>query len=444
MKKLQKTILLFLAVAISITTQAQLGGLLKKAKDKVTEKKEVTTTEGGNKTTEVVNGTKNNDERWEKGEFTFPDATYRNEYQQRTYNIFQVKEKFGALESLSHVRKEGEKGTFHFAKDYPELKSLINDEHIVNATIQFSGTPFKNGKGDGKTSFSSNGEHIYAQLEAKAGTIKDVFNIKTDENIRFSFMYYIYSDDGDKLIGDFSTSAGNFIVTPQMAKEKYLVLDIMPAKENAIIYGNKETGFNRTASDFAFLHKQENFSKSGNYKVRLVLLTPYTDEWGKPISGTSMDCNGFFDYSFTIKDAKARFEEGKEIHAYLSDYVREAPVALPEEWKAKSSSVAMGIPQAKLVEMIKNRHASRLVKYTLVKFYASASSGGWTVEKNEFGIPLYRYSSQWYTAFWKNNDGTDCFYQGFGLRQNYEGGGKYSASFVDEEPYKNLRCEEMK
>jgi hypothetical protein len=451
MKKLQQIFILLLAFTISSTTQAQLGGLLKKAKDKVTEKKTTTTTSStttatgeGTKTTEAAIETKNNDKRWEKDEFTFPDAVYKNEYQQRTYNITQIKEKYGALESLSHVRKEGEKGTFHFAKDYPELKDLINDEHIVNATIQFSGTPFKNGKGDGKTSFSSNGEHVYAQLVAKAGTIKDVFNIKTDENIRFSFMYYIYSDDADKLIGNFQTSAGNFIVTPQMAKEKYLVLDIIPTKENAVIYINKEMGFNSTASSFAYLHTQENFSKSGNYKVRLVLLTPYTDEWGKPISGTSMDCNGFFDYSFSIKDAKARVEEGKELNIYMSNNVNEAPVALPKEWKATTSAITMGIAQAKLVEMIKNRHASRLVSYKLVKFYASNSNGGWTVEKNEFGIPKYRYSSQWYTTFWKKNDGTDCFYQGFGLRQNYEGGGKYSAAFVDEEPYKNLKCEEMK
>jgi hypothetical protein len=441
MKKIIPICLLFLAITIGTHTQAQLSGLLKKAKDKVTEKTTTTTSSSNSssQTTETVI-----DKRWEKGAFTFPDATYRNEYQQRTYNISQVKEKFGALESLSHVRKEGENGTFHFAKDYAELKSLINDEHIVNATIQFSGTPFKNGKGDGKTSFSSNGEHIYAQLEAKAGTVKDVFNIKTDENIRFSFMYYIYSDDGDKLIGDFSTSAGNFIVTPQMAKEKFILIDVMPTKENAIIYANKEMGFNSTASSFANLHTQENFSKSGNYKVRLVLLTPYTDEWGKPISGTSMDCNGFFDYSFSAKDAKARVDEGSQVFTYMKENVNNAPVALPKMWSEKSSVLAMGITQTKLIEMYKNSYADKLADFNLLKLHATNSNGGWTIEKNDLGIPKYRYSSQWYTVFMKSKNGKACFYQGFGLRQNYEGGGTYSASFIDSQPFKYVECEGMK
>jgi hypothetical protein len=444
MKKITQTVYLVLLLALTSNTQAQLGNLLKKVKDKVSEKKETTTTEGGNKTTEVVTN-KNN--QFEKGVFLFPERYNGNSvgYNSNNFlNLYKIKETYRALESLSHVRKEGEKGTFHFAKDYPELKDFINDEHIVKATIQFSGTPFINGKGDGKTSFSSNGEHIYAQLEANSGTIKDVFSIKTDENIRFSFTYYIYSDDENQLIGNFQTSTGNFIVTPQMAKEKYLVLDIMPAKEDAVVYTNKEMGFNSTASSFAYLHTQEKFSKSGNYKVRLVLLTPYTDEWGKPISGTSMDCNGFFDYSFSIKDAKARVEEGSELYTYMKENINNAPVALPDEWSEKSSPLTMGVTQAKLVEMYRNIYDDKLTDFTLVKFHATNRTGGWNIQKNDLGIPTYRYSNQWYTIFMKSKNGKACFYQGFGLRQNYEGGGQYGASFIDEETFKYVKCEEMK
>jgi hypothetical protein len=447
MKKLQQAIFLFLAITISTSTQAQLGSLVKKAKDKVTEKKVTTTTSDvGSKPTETVTEP-NKNKQYEAGVFLFPERYNGNSFGYNSnnfINLYKIKEKYGVLESLSHVRKEGEKGTFHFAKDYPELKDLINDEHIVNAAIQFSGTPFKNGKGDGKASFSSNGEHIYAQLEAKAGTIKDVFNIKTDENIRFSFTYYIYSDDADKLTGNFQTSMGNFIVTPQMAKEKYLVLDIMPAKENAVVYANKEMGLNSTASSFAYLHTQENFSKSGNYKVRLVLLTPYTDEWGKPISGTSMDCNSFFDYTFSSKDAKARVDEGSALYTYMKENINNAPVALPEEWSEKTSPLTMGVTQAKLVEMYRNSYNDKLADFILVKLHASNSNGGWTIQKNESGIPSYRYSGQWYTVFMKSKNGKACFYQGFGLRQDYQGGGQYGASFIDKETYKYVKCEDMK
>jgi hypothetical protein len=445
MRKLQQTLILLLAFTISSNTQAQLGGLIKKAKDKVTEKKATTTTtDGATKTTEAATDQKNNDKRWEAGTFLFPEMYHGSSFGYNStnfINLYKIKEKYGVLESLSHVRKEGEKGTFHFAKDYPELKGLINDEHIVNATIQFSGTPFKNGKGDGKTSFSSSGDHIYAQLEAKSGTIKDVFNIKKDENISFSFMYWIYNDEADKLTGNFATSTGNFIVTPQMAKEKYLLLDVLPTKENAIIYGNKETGFNRTATDFAFLHKQENFSKSGNYKIRLVLLTPYTDEWGKPISGTSMDCNGFFDYSFSAKDAKARVEEGSEVHTYLSNYVREAPVPLPETWKAKSGAPMAGYSVAKYnQEYLKYYPNVKIVK-TFMKDDAT-----WSVMKdNDNFLPIYKYSNQWVTYFVKNAKG-QCYYHKCNLRQDYQGGGTYGASAlaVFDSEIKYVDCNEMK
>jgi hypothetical protein len=444
MKKLQQAIFLFLAITISTSTQAQLGSLVKKAKDKVTEKKVTTTTSDvGSKPTETVTEP-NKNKQYEAGVFLFPERYNGNSFGYNSnnfINLYKIKEKYGVLESLSHVRKEGEKGTFHFAKDYPELKDLINDEHIVNAAIQFSGTPFKNGKGDGKASFSSNGEHIYAQLEAKAGTIKDVFNIKTDENIRFSFMYYIYNDEADKLTGSFTTSAGNFIVTPQMAKEKYLLLDVLPTKENVIIYGNKETGFNRAASDFAYLHTQENFSKSGNYKVRLVLLTPYTDEWGKPISGTSMDCNGFFDYTFSAKDANARVEEGKEVHTYLSSYVREAPVPLPETWKAKSGAPMAGYSVAKYnQEYLKYYPNVKIVK-TFMKDDAT-----WSVMKdNDNFLPIYKYSNQWVTYFVKNTKG-QCYYHKCNLRQDYQGGGTYGAAAlaVFDSEIKYVDCNEMK
>jgi hypothetical protein len=104
----------------------------------------------------------------------------------------------------------------------------------------------------------------------------------------------------------------------------------------------------------------------------------------------------------------------------------------------------MGIAQPKLIEMFRNHFDGKLSDFNLVKLHATSSNGGWTVEANEFGIPRYRYSSQWYTIFMKSKDGKTCFYQGFGLRQNYEGGGKYSATFIDADKYHYVNCGDMK
>jgi hypothetical protein len=82
--------------------------------------------------------------------------------------------------------------------------------------------------------------------------------------------------------------------------------------------------------------------------------------------------------------------------------------------------------------------------HTVVKFHASPSNGGWTTVNNDYGIPIYRYSNQWYTVFVKFNNGKSCFFQGFGLRQQYNGGGTYGKVFCDINPYHMTDCGLMK
>ncbi len=449
MKNTKQFFLMFLLTVIILNTQAQIGSLLKKAKEKVTEKKTTTTPAAttpavGNKTTNEVPENKNSNKQFEEGIFNFPDPTYGNSYSGIALNIYKIKERYGVLASLAHVKKVTEKGTFHFAKDYTELKELINDEHLANASIQFSSIPFTNGRGDGKTSFSSSSDHIYALLETKTGTIKEAFKISSDENVNLTLQYYLYSNDADKIVGNFQTSSYNFTLTPQMAKEKYIVIDVMPQKEKATLYRFGKDGFNSTFSDFAYLHKQEIFTKTGEYKVRLNIKTAITDEWGKAKENETIEADGFFDYNFAIKDAKAKLAEGQEVFVYMKENINNAPVAIPTQWTEKSAVPAMGYTQDKLVQMFRNHFDGKLSDFSLVKFHTKNSNGGWTIEKNDLGIPLYRYSAQWYTVFMSSKVGKSCFYQGFGLRQNYAGGGTYGDVFVDIAPYKYLKCEEMK
>jgi hypothetical protein len=69
----------------------------------------------------------------------------------------------------------------------------------------------------------------------------------------------------------------------------------------------------------------------------------------------------------------------------------------------------------------------------------------WTVENNEFGIPRYRYTNQWFFMFVKNTRENACFFQGFGLRQNYSGGGTFGPAFIDKnEAITWFQCEKMK
>ena len=81
----------------------------------------------------------------------------------------------------------------------------------------------------------------------------------------------------------------------------------------------------------------------------------------------------------------------------------------------------------------------------MLKVFAHESSGGWTIHKNDLGIPLYRYSNQFYTFFVKNTESNSCYFQRFSLRQEYNGGGTYAPTKGDITYDVNFtECDKMK
>jgi hypothetical protein len=81
----------------------------------------------------------------------------------------------------------------------------------------------------------------------------------------------------------------------------------------------------------------------------------------------------------------------------------------------------------------------------IIKLFAHPASGAakWTIYKNDFGIPKYRYVSQLYTVFAKHGDSGKCFFERFFLKQNYSGGGTYSETVVGVDTYKEIECNRL-
>ena len=90
----------------------------------------------------------------------------------------------------------------------------------------------------------------------------------------------------------------------------------------------------------------------------------------------------------------------------------------------------MGLTAVQIGNLYKNSFSDP-ESLEIIKVYSHPSSGGWTVQKNEFGIPLYRYSNQFYTLFVKNKQGNICYFTRFSLRQQYNGGGTYNMIIGD-------------
>jgi hypothetical protein len=436
---MKKIVFLAFLFVMGINAQAQFGGLLKKAEEKLKEKKadpkpiEQSNTTAGNKVENVATN--------ENLRFEFPDPsrrTYGNG--NRSYSIDQLKEY--AFNGYTCIRKQEDKGSIHFAKDYPELKTIINDESISKEfAIEFSSTPYKKGIGTPASSFNSTTRGIYCNVKPLKGTIGEAFGV--GEKGKFVRLYFnIYHDALDRVGGNAQTS-DRFFISPELAKQTYLTLDVMPTVENYVLYTTKSGNENYPFTyKFPYMNNEQQFPKTGKYVVSMHIEVAEEDEWGKA-TGNTKEAVSIFTYDFSVKDAAAIEALGKAIWEDSKENADRAPVPMPKQWKEATSPLTMGIAQAKLIDMFRNHFDGKLSDFTFVKLHASNANGGWTIEKNELGIPKYKYSSQWYTIFMKSKNGKACFYQGFGLRQNYEGGGKYSASFIDVDKFYYVSCEEM-
>lgn len=380
MKKI--TLLALILIAI-VCTRARSGGIVKKTNDKVSIKKTTETT--------TKQDTQNMDSKTTP---KVPDGYYVNE-----------------------------NGTSLYDKDLQ---------------IVFSLAPFNGGDGQLANSFTS-ASRIYAKLTAIKGTLKDVLKIAdNDDGIKIYLV--LYNEAGEK-IKRFVSIAETFALSGAQANSKSITLDILP--DPAIFNSGKQSDF-WVGAAFAYGHNQYNFTQNGNYKVGLFVTNEKVDDWGKPVYGDDIVFANYFTYNFSAKDAINIVKESQTISDAKNNAVKNAITSLPEQWTEKSSNLAMGFTQAQLIKMYENSFADKMDAHTIIKLHSSSSNGGWTVVNNDFGIPTYRYSNQWYTIFIKYANGKTCFYQGFGLRQQYGGGGTYGAAFIDKNDYHMTDCATMK
>ena len=436
-------IAILLLVAVNVNTQAQLGGLLKKAKDKITEKKAevkkpetVVENRSENTSTAIPKATEiNSDVKFEfVAGFYGPSDGY-NDVKKSMQILKDENKKYHVLDL---VRKVGEKGIFHFVKDYPELapftKPFNND-----IKISFSSEPFKEGKGV-VNNFTSK-SHIYARVESTKGTLKDAFKF-TGKNDILTISFVAFNDETEKV--DFANPEAKIYLTEKEINEKYIDFDILPEASKATFHAIDEEKY--YSSTIYNLFTQRNFPKSGNYKMGVEVESEVKDEWGNA-SKEKINYGGYFDINFSPSDVATINIERQTIWDNRKIGIANAPRPLPSEWATKTSPLTMGVTQDKLTQML---CGADLKSLKLIKFFASSSSGGWTaVYDQDAVVPRYRHSNQYYTVFYKIVDATNrnngkCWFQTFGLRQQYMGGGTYGVSTMDANNWYYTECDKMK
>jgi hypothetical protein len=277
-------------------------------------------------------------------------------------------------------------------------------------------------------------------LQVTGATIKEALKL-TGSNPKLNIDYFIYPAAGDV----FKTWREQAIIylTAELINKSTLDFDIMPKPNSITAYNNPEDKYSFYLSQFPFLHNNQFFPASGNYKVGIKIKSKLKDEWGNN-NGESIEAVWLFDYAFDAKDAKTINDEGKVVMQALQSGIRFTSKPLPKEWSLKSAAPAVaGYTAVKYSQLYSNYYKG----IKILKTYLSPTeSTTWKVIMDNNNLfPSYKYSTQWVTFFVKDAEGK-CYYHTCNLRQNYQGGGSYSAVhlavFDEEKVY--VSCDEIK
>lgn len=393
---------IMLLVAIAKNGSAQIGGsLIKKAKDKLTEKKEL------------------------------------------------KDEKIVKQESNSNVEEPKVNTTqSRISNNDPNVPDKYYLVENPLGKITFSNQPFSSSTVTSKSKFASS-EFIYGRLKLNNGTVKEALKIgeKAKGSSYYSFEYVIVVFRNKENKYNNEQIWNTCLLRDADLEKNYLDFDVLPNPEKAttIISALPDFSAGKSTAPLYGAIKPTIFSEDGIYKIDVIIRNPIIDGWGRDLAKDKWPTfEADFDFEFNSTDV-AKLTKNYETATAQANYaIKNSITPMPKQWTEKSSTLAMGFTQAQLISMYENHFSSKLDPHTVIKFHASPSNGDWTIVKNDFGIPIYRYSNQWYTIFIKYNNGKACFFQGFGLRQQYSGGGTYDKVIIDDQEYKMADCELMK
>lgn len=321
-------------------------------------------------------------------------------------------------------------------------------------TFYFSNQPFAAGAGTvgAKESFSSS-EQIFGRFVLKTGTIRSVLKPALDKRTQKQMidfkLYRIAEGNGSAYIQNIGRIFQAVIEESDLDKN-YWDFDVFPRPETAGSLfswgGNPNDGLTYAFDLYLFLNNPQ--TKEGTYKIRSQIAINELDFRGNPISSEPTKIEGAFSFTFRGEDfasIKSNYDNLEKNFASNYRKQKTANQPLPSEWSAKSSPIIGGFTVATVTNLYLNSFSNPAANLKLVKFYAAPPKGQetWKIQNNEYGIPSYRYSSQWFTAFVKDTGTGACFYQGFGLRQNYAGAGTYNKTVIDHGDSALITCDKM-
>ena len=316
-----------------------------------------------------------------------------------------------------------------------------NENLIAGAKMYFSSTPFTNSSAGAKSSFTS-ADFIYGRLELNQ-SIYDAFGMKGFGNKDFYFLWYeLEVEKNSNHEYDVSTKWDPMLITKDEAKQNFLNFDILPDPNKLTtaigVRGvEDDLSYYRNSLPLYFQVAENNvratFPKSGTYTLRIRLYLNNFDEWGKKQNDYEKfpSVANKFTFQFAVSDAATLDANRKVAHenAATAKNKRSTVKALPDWWGKNRGPADAKLSAARLTAFMKSR-ASRNDAVYLNKFAWEASSPPvWTIFKDQYGLPNYRYSPLVWAVYKNNKDGL-CYYGWHSVREDYSGGGRYGQAYL--------------
>ena len=332
--------------------------------------------------------------------------------------------------------------------------------------LYFSNMPFTSSHAGAKSSFKST-DAIYGRLEMDGG--KKLYEVaEGGDKFRPDDIIYLYywaevTKNGGRIGG--LPSKRYIRLMPDQWHSTAINFDVLPEPEKAtttVTEEDRNGDFSKgpvksmpAYECIAGWSLNDPIKDAGTYTVKVALYAKNSSR-----VSTWPTCDGSFEWTLDPADADALVKRavdsrdaiiGKaakiKVEAARQDMdVRTKAAAdklastpTPPEWNAKSSPFAGGVT----MQVVKHLFAQAMPGFPIMKVYvAPTASAGWLVQKNDLGIPLYKYTDQTIIIFF--HAGEACRSLMLDVRKQYEGGGKYGGYIYGTSNWTELPCDKLK
>lgn len=305
---------------------------------------------------------------------------------------------------------------------------------ITGAKVYFSTTPFSGSNAGSRSSFTSQ-EFIYGRLELNR-SISETFGLGNMPKRDYYYLkYVVFIGNEEKGIGPHT--GNHLFVSKEDASKNYLNFDVWPdgSNVNTVLAVVDEMWNYKFPATLVSEHDvRSKLPRNGDYPVRVVLFQANFDDYGQPRFDEDPlpYAAGQFTFQFSAKDWNAMNENYKRAvdNAETARNKKDTRKTLPDWWGKNKAPADAKLSAARLTALLKI-YAGKWDRVYLNQFaWDSYSPPVWKIQKDEYGLPSYRYAPYIWALYKDNKDGM-CYYGSHSIREDYAGAGTYGQLYLN-------------